>query len=133
MYFEAFGSVEEAFARLREQEAEANKRTSPEQAAITYGDHFVRLWDTWGSGVLTIYGYIPTKEQISADEKSLGASDGELAARLTQLDASYAHGRRYSWCYSVAEPDGEPGFTHVSTMTKISGEEFETAKARGWM
>lgn len=38
----------------------------------------------------------------------------------------------FGWCFSVMEPDGEPGMTPLAAVTPITKEEFETARSRGW-
>lgn len=136
MTFESFDNIEDAFAAMAAQEDAANRRTTPEQKAIGYGDYFIRDYETmFGFGEsLTIYGYIMTRDEFIESERDAGSPEDELAWTLERMDSSYERGYRFGWCYSEVEPDGELGSTHVSTMTrKISKEEFEAAKERGWM
>jgi hypothetical protein len=99
------------------------------QLDIGYGDYFIRVWDR----DLVIYGKVIPREELVADEKRLGADDRELSWTMNAHDKAYARGYRFGWCYSEAEPDGELGSTHVSSMLKkITKEEFEAAKVNGW-
>lgn len=132
MEFESFDNIEDAFAAMAAREDAANERTTDEQRAIGYGDYFTRVWETWGDR-LVIYGYIFTRDEFIKEERDAGSPEAELAWTLERMDSSYARGYRFGWCYSEVEPDGELGSTHVSTMLrKITREEFEAAKARGW-
>lgn len=97
-----------------------------------WGDYFKRYYDTWGSGTLIVYGRITPLDEIRAQEKECGAGPAEIEYEITKLTDAYTRGFRYGRCYSVTEPDGELGFTHVSVMRKISGEQFEEAEERGW-
>lgn len=126
---EFYGSIEEMFEAIRQAEETANSHVSLEQSSITYGDYFIREQ----SGVL-IYGRVTPIDEFIAEEKRLGASEAEVNYELSTIQNSYSRGYRYGWCYSEVEPTGELGSTHVSTiLRKITLEEFEAAKARGWV
>jgi hypothetical protein len=72
------------------------------------------------------------RDKFIAEEKGAGADDAELSWTTQAHDSSFQRGYRFGWHFSTVEPDGELGSTHVSTMRKITREEFEAAKARGW-
>lgn len=105
----------------------AKARMTPEQEAITYGDYWMRVWEG-----IPIFGYIIPRDELEASERELGATDEEIEYENDVLDASYANGFRFGRAYSVMEPDGELGDTHVIDMIPITKEQFEEAKSLGW-
>jgi hypothetical protein len=123
----AFDSFDDMVAWMHEQEALANAALTPEQREIGYGDHWVRQYDD-----ILIFGYIPTFEEIEAQERALGAEDEEIQFELEMFIDSYGRGYRYGKCYSVVEPDGEWGSTHIVSMVKITKEQFDFARANNW-
>lgn len=132
---EYFESLEDLFNAMHRDVDAANSRVTDEQRAIGYGDYFIRIWEGnpfMGPGHLTIYGHVTPRDTFMKEEKELGAGDDELSWTMHSHDDSYRRGFRFGWHYSVVEPDGELGSTHISTMKKITREEFEAAKARGW-
>lgn len=133
MDFESFDSVEDMLNAMHAREDTANRNTTPEQKAIGYGDYFVRIWGNDFEGYLKIYGQVMPREELFSEEERLGAEPAELSYTMRSHDDSYSRGYRFGWCYSVVEPDGELGSTHVSTMfMKITEEQFEEAKKNGW-
>ena len=131
MSFQLFNSFDDAMASMRKAEEEANKRVTPEQADIGYGDYWMRVWQGFGETV-KVYGYIQTLEESLAQEKECGADEEELRMTEDMLTDSYIRGYRFGYAYSAIEPEGELGSTHISQMIKISKEDFEAAKERGW-
>jgi len=115
-------SLEALFAEMRANEDAANAQVRPEQAALTWGDHFLRLYPM-GEQVLAIFGRIPSAEEFERSE----GSDG--LARHTEI---MERGYRFAWCHSIIEPEGEPGDTHVVTVWPITEAQFAEAKAVGW-
>lgn len=130
-----FGSAQDMMSMISQvnRDAELAYKLAPDsQRSIGYGDYFLRVINDL-DGPLLIYGYIMTREEMVQSEKDCGAPAEEAEWTATRVDSSYARGFRYGWCYSVVEPDGELGFTHVTTMlSKISKMQFEYAKKRNW-
>jgi hypothetical protein len=124
----SFDSFDEMMAFMQEQERIANEHVTPEQSEIGYGDYWVRMYE----GDLLIFGYIPTLEESEAQERELGADDEEIEFEQAQLKDSHSRGYRYGQCFSVIEPTGEWGSTHIANMVKITKDQFEFAKANGW-
>lgn len=97
-------------------------------AYVAFGEYFYRQY-----GLLGIYGKVMTKEEFSAGERSCGASREEIEYEWQTLLRGYRRGFRYGWHYSVNEPTGELGSTHITDITRtITQEEFERARIRGW-
>jgi hypothetical protein len=127
MNVQFFDNLDDMFDALDRGIEQAQLRATPEQTAITYGDYWMRAWED-----ILIFGYIYTKEEFRAAEVELGASEEELEWERKVYDNSYNNGFRFGRAYSVLEPNGELGDTHVSDMTKITKEEFESARSLGW-
>lgn len=130
--FESFESLDAMLDKMARDEDAANQRATQEQRDIGYGDYFTRIWDGMFGDWLTIYGYVTPRDKFIEEEKNAGADDAELSWETHAHDSAYQRGYRFGWHYSTVEPDGELGSTHVSVMKKISKEEFDAAKARGW-
>lgn len=130
-----FESLDDMLNAMKQAENKANEMATEDQKQIGYGDYFIRIWEAdrmFGGDDLKIYGRIMTREEFIKTEKDCGALDDELAGTMQTHDSSYARGYRWGWCYSIVEPTGELGSTHVSVMRKIGKEEFEEAERKGW-
>lgn len=125
----SFSDPEEAWRWMRQREARARAATTDEQNAITWGDYFVSL--TYWPEFL-IFGHIHSREEFWAAEAACGAGEEEIQHEWRVQEDAHERGWRYAWHYSVREPEGELGSTHVVSMQKITEEEFEAAKAAGW-
>jgi hypothetical protein len=127
MTVQFFDNDEDMYAAIKRGIDAAQARATSKQTQITYGDYWMRRWEDF-----LIFGYIYHREEMDAAEVKLGASQEELEYEHEMYDNSYKNGFRFGRAYSVIEPDGELGDTHVSEMTKITKEEFEAAKTLGW-
>jgi hypothetical protein len=127
MTFQEFDSLDDAFEFMRKAEEQANASLHPCQQQITWGDYWMRPYDD-----LLIFGYINTREENIAGEVKAGADMAELEYTTRTLDSAHARGYRFGTAYSVIEPRGELGSTHVADMCPISKELFETAREQGW-
>jgi hypothetical protein len=124
---QAFDDIDDLFAAVDQGVQKAMANTLPRQNEITYGDYWMRVWED-----IAIFGYISTREELDAEEIRLGATEEELAWEHESMDYSYGRGFRFGRAYSVIEPRGELGDTHVSVMVPITKEEFEQARAVDW-
>lgn len=124
-----FSSLEEmlAYQQQREEEAQAQPLL-PEQRAITWGDHVMRVVE----GPLMIYGHIYTEEELVQIEADAGATDVEIREELRVLRETHARGYRYGRYYSEVVPKGEVGDAHLVTLWPISPEDFVEAQQRDW-
>lgn len=88
--------------------ARADAGVADWQSSVKKGDYFVK-----GSGAgIPVYGEI--------------LRNGRKGGQLQHY--------RFSRCYSAYCPEGEMGDIHVSTIEKVlSKDEFNAAKAKGWM
>jgi hypothetical protein len=107
---------------------------TPEQWAIRPGDCVLSEPGGQFDG-LRIYGFLFTRalyiEAVRADPADPPESrwlEDDLAWREYRFSLGYAWGT----FFSVGEPEGETGETHLSTCTRIGLEEFEAARLRGW-
>lgn len=132
MTFEFFESIDDMLNKMAADEDAANRAATPEQQAIGYGDYFIRLWPVMMEDNLAIYGQVMPRDKFIEEEKNAGADDAELSWTVSTHDSAFKRGYRFGWHYSEVEPDGELGSTHVSVMMKISKEEFDAARDRGW-
>ena len=133
MTFQSFNTTEEMFAAIQRGVEQAQARTTPRQSEITYGDHWMRLWDSGYGEAILIFGEIYTRKRLMDEERELGAEEDEIREEMLMMDGSYARGFRFGRAYSVVEPDGELGDTHVSDMVPISQEEFDEARGLRWI
>lgn len=113
-------TIDAVIDALRAEDAEMRAQARADQNAVTWGDHFVRYYDD-----LTIYGEIPTLHWWQVNEP-------EDFRRWDQPGSTYSAGYRFARHYSTTTPAGEPGYTHVASMTPIDADEFDYARARGW-
>lgn len=116
---------DEVIAGWRQHDAELRDAATDEQNTITWGDHFRADYPAHeGRPALTVYGEIPTLDWWRTHEP-------DRYVGWDRPGTTYAAGFRFGWCSSVLV-NREPGYTHVAFMTKITPDEFDDARARGW-
>jgi hypothetical protein len=130
-HIQTFDNFEDMQKMLSAQIEKAKTWIRPAQERITYGDHWMRIWDGWGEKIL-ICGYISTLEELDKEERRLGASEEEIAEEHETMQYSYNNGFRFGRAYSIIEPRGELGDTHVSQMIPITKEEFDEVERLDW-
>lgn len=145
MHIESFDSFEEMNRQLQERQEEAWKNTSEKQKILLDGKKhwFVYVDDTFSPQLVWIYGEIEsTDERRKTRDEGIASLDPnsdeyaeesegyiyEFEVYEDQLNRGFVFGR----CYSVLEPTGELGSTHVSKVAQISKEVFEEARESGW-
>jgi hypothetical protein len=136
--FREFDSLEDAWEFMRKGEAYGNRNLHPKQAAITWGDHWVRFYDI--ADRMIIFGYIYTPDEVEASEaegidKITDLSErmmarAEVAESMRSIRDSHSRGLMWGWAYSKHFTD--LGSTHRFNMWPCSEELFEAAKAVGW-
>lgn len=130
MTFQAFNNLDDMFTAMREAEEEANANTTDAQRAITWGDHWFSPHPDIG---LTVFGEIyASLDALAEEERKHGAEEDEISDMIERETGSFTRGYRFGTAYSPACPEGELGSTHVSTMAKISEQEFELARLMNW-
>jgi len=116
------------------QEARWRAAATPEQHAISWGDHWRRTWQSEdGALEMQIWGRVHTEEEITAAEERLHVPAAEVSVIRARIRAGYERGWRYGRCWSLLVPDGELGSTHVATVERVTAEEFGAAKRAGWV
>ena len=110
----------------KRQQARALAALTPEQQAITWGDHWIRFWREPGwSGQapgIVIYGSVQPLEVLREHEEP------ETVERLIELHPRFV----FSNCFSVVEPGGEYGDVNRWEIWPISKEHFDLAARCGW-
>lgn len=108
------------------QQTRVEAALAKEQRDITWGGHFVRPYREGGwSGagpVLIIFGSVYTLAEIEEKEEP------ETVERLRNLHRRFL----FAQCFSVVEPDGEPGDTNRWDLWPITAVQFNAARAAGW-
>lgn len=127
----SFDNLDDLFAAISKGTEDAKSRATPEQNAITYGDYWMRNWDS-GYEIIQIFGYIMTRPEIYNSPAYDDVPIEEIEWEMKSAEENYNNGYRFGRAYSIVEPKGELGDTHVSEMTKITKEQFELAKENNW-
>jgi hypothetical protein len=127
----SFDNLDDMFAAISSGTEEAKNRATPEQNAITYGDYWMREWDS-GYEIIQIFGYIMTRPEIYDSPAYNDVPIDEMEWEMRSAEDNYNNGYRFGRAYSVIVPEGELGDTHVSEMTKIAKVIFDAAKENGW-
>lgn len=136
--FMSFDSMEDAFEFMRRGEDYGNRNLHPKQAAITWGDRWVRFYDL--AERLIIFGYVDTEAEVEESE-SRGIDQitdpserlmarSEVAQAMTVIRESHERGLMWGWAYSKHFHD--LGSTHRFDMWPISEALFEAAKEVQW-
>jgi hypothetical protein len=126
----SFNSWEEMQAYLEANEAAANAHLVDTQKAITYGQLWVRFYDI--ADRVIIFGKVMELETVRAEEIRLGASAGEAAYTVKNVEERMARNYLFGRCWSVIEPDGELGDTHASQVWPCSPALYDEAHRVGW-
>lgn len=124
---QTFKQMEDLLDALRANRAAANSQCSVEQNRIGYGSTVVEF-----TRDRIIFGIIPTREQMSADEKDLGADAEELASILEQTEANMQNGVVYGQWFSDIETEGEYGHKHKVSLWPCPEWLIERVRALGW-
>lgn len=135
-HVQSFTSIEEVFEALQAGERHANANLAPEQAALTYGQHWVRFYDI--PDKILIFSKVDTVEEFAEAERqaAIRAEEpmtvGELAYAINALRERHERGYLYGTCYSKITPEGELGDTHRGHVWPISPGLFNLARAARW-
>jgi hypothetical protein len=125
--FESFDSMEEAQEAMAQAERIANALVTSEQVAIGYGDYWCSAFDDF-----LIWGRVSTLEELDAESARLSNDPEEVRGEHDVIVSAHARGYRFGWCYSIVEPEGELGSTHISRMIPLDQRQFDKAKEHGW-
>lgn len=117
MSVESFDNIEDVFRTMAQRETAANQRLTDAQRELQPGDLVLRL-AAFGDTAMVILGRTFTEEEFMRREEAAGAPmDAEEVhfARASFRDR-VARGFLFGEYYSLAEPRGELGDAHRSTI-----------------
>jgi len=129
MTFQAFNTMEEMHAHLREAEAAANGRATDENKKVV-GGSYAMSFDT-ASGLL-VFGKVMTVDEIVAAEAKFNDPYVNLEDVRNHYQSSYDRGYRFANWYSAWVTEGELGDNHISVLLPITEEEYEQAFLEGF-
>lgn len=115
MYVQSFDSLEDMYAAMAAAEEAANEQVTEAQAALRDATDQDVFWIGPNGGELIVYGHTPAL--VNPTEDAL-----ELRKR----------GYLTGMAYSLWEPEGEGGDTHVSRVIPVSSLVFELGKLAGF-
>ncbi len=137
-YFQEFDSIEEALDFMGKAEAAGNASLHPVQRMVTYGDYWIRFWIVGENELVLICGYVETLPELAESE----AAHYDLTKPEEKAEYEYAmegirrrHERGYMFgkAYSIIEPTGEWGDTHLANLWPITKDLFEALREAGWV
>lgn len=125
----SFDDFEQAAKHMQEAEAAANASSHPDQHAITYGNHWFAWYDEMQ---LAVFGEVFTQDEYLRRETAAGASAAEAKRSWKGVVDDHERGYRFGIAYSLVEPEGELGTTHVASMVPIDANQFLGAQEAEW-
>lgn len=131
--FKSFDSLESMQAYMAEQHEAAMASMGERQKELLPKRKFywVRPYpqmDMFIFGAYDLDDWIAREKSLASDEDPFRPGEQERI-EYNNLVRGYKSGT----AYSIVEPGGEIGDTHVSTMYEISEQAFNEAKADGWV
>ena len=114
--------LQEHFKAEHDKETRAMASATEAQLAMTWGDHYVVRHPMPFGLTLEVFGRVMTQEEVDQQ-----ADDARV------IRAGRENGWLYSWCYSTVEPLGEVGAWHLGRVEPITEQDFEAARAAGWL
>lgn len=125
-----YDSLDEMFADMRRKEEEANKEVLPLQREVTWGSHWITYYPAME---LFVFGYCMTRKEVYESEIAAGGDSEEAEQSLASVTDAHSRGYRFGWAYSVIEPTGEIGSTHIAAILgPISVARFKEAQEANW-
>lgn len=130
--FHSFDSVEDMMDALaRGEQAAIDRMTEPQRAhlqlAFTEPTYWFRMYED-----ILIFGESQPVEAQARREVELGGDEGEYGYAYERFKERHERGYVYGKAYSVIEPDGELGSSHVSELTQCEQTTFEHMRKYGW-
>lgn len=131
-HFESFDSLEAVFDRMATAEMEAMERLAPQQRELLSKRRFFWLRPYQEMGI-TIFGLFDLDAFIAKEKELWDLEDGPFNLHRQRIEHNnQVRGYKTGRAYSVIEPTGELGDTHVANMWEISEQAFAEAKTVGW-
>jgi hypothetical protein len=143
IHITSYDTLEEAYADMANQEAAANERLLPEQRAMidcTDEQYFVNvavnIQELFIAGEAWSSDRADREELESYHVKDVSELDDEQRAEFLysrrMMRDSRKRGYIFGRGYSVIEPNGELGSTHVANMWPIDKAAFDEAREQKW-
>ncbi len=131
-FVETFDSFEDAQAELASRVEIAKQQIKDFQQIFLDGKshYFLRLV-AFCADVLLIVGHTIDVEE-NGKEMAAKYPEDWSPEETAGMWENLANGFAFTKCYSVAEPNGELGDTHIATMLEISKEDFELCQEHGF-
>jgi hypothetical protein len=115
--------LEAYFAWEADQQERVRAALTVEQRSISWGDTFFRIWQMpMEPEPIIIFGRVYTLDELRRTE------DEDTIARLVERFPYFC----FTMCYSVVEPEGEPGDTNRYNMWPITKWQFAIAEQGRW-
>jgi hypothetical protein len=136
--FMSFDSIEDAYEFMRKGEDFGNRNLHPKQAAITWGDYWVRFYDV--ANRLIIFGCVETEAEVEEAESRgidqiVDPGEREMERQgvietMRTIRDSHQRGLMWGWAYSKIDHD--LGSTHRFHMWPITKELYEAVREVQW-
>lgn len=129
-----YADFEDALNDMARAEDAANAAITPRQhrhlaVAATNPTYWFRVLDNY----LVILGESQPLTFQANREVELGGDEGEYGFAYERFEGRHERGYLFGPCYSVVEPEGELGSTHVSQVVWIDPPEFHAFRNGGWL
>lgn len=129
--FSNYKSLEEMLKDMREKEDAANSRLTKRQIELRDDTEHNRCWVRDWDGIF-IFGDAWSHASCYESELRCGASKEEAYESTLSIIESRKRGYLFGIAFSVLEPRGEIGSTHVSQVVPIERRLFDLAKRCSW-
>jgi len=136
--FRSFDSIEDAFEFMRKGEDYGNRNLHPKQAAITWGDYWVRFYDV--ADRMIIFGRVETEAEVEKSESEgidemtdiheRAVARDEVMETMRTIRDSHERGLMWGWAYS--KYDHDLGSTHRFDMWPITEGLYNAAREAQW-
>lgn len=130
VHIETYDSPEEMREALRQRAAHALAGLHSAQAALTFGDTWVRFVDI--DNRLIEFGRIATENEIRVSEMRAGAQAEDAEGVVETARAELDEGYMYGIAYSLLNTGGEWGTTHKAHVWPIEDRLFRMAEEVEW-
>lgn len=141
MHIETFDSLDDMHASMDKAKSAADRRIHEKQLAVTWGSHYVQPAESYG-GLVLIFGYVPTLEEVEAQEMTYAPPIGdkveyeeflgEVQGMVHQTIDSHDEHMLFVTAASMLEVEGELGHAHRSVLWPIDADLYAKAKEARW-
>lgn len=129
-HVEQFANLDEMVATIQERQRIAHEGLHHAQAALTWGDYWVRFIDVGDQHYE--FGWVFTPEQIARTALDRGSTWEETVALVGSTAARLVEGFTHSMARSKYNPDGAEGEVHKGSVWPIEPRMYLAAEAVGF-